>query len=151
MEPALERWLPLFNTALIGVSGAALLLGFLFVKRGNIPAHKRSMLTATVFAGLFLIVYVVRWALLGAKPFEGEGWVRTLYLGVLLSHTVLAVGIVPLVLLTLRRALREEFTAHRRVARITLPLWLYVVLTGWVIYGFLYLGLGQGLERLGSP
>lgn len=141
MVPAdvgLERWLPLLNTALIGVSGLALIVGFIFIKRGNIAYHKRSMLTATVFAGLFLIVYVIRWALLGSKAFEGQGWVRALYLGVLLSHMVLAVGIVPLVVLTLRRALRREFPAHKRLARITLPLWLYVVLTGWIVYGLLY-------------
>lgn len=134
----LERGLPLLNTALIGISGIALLLGFFFIKRGNVKFHKRSMLTATVFAALFLIVYVIRWMLLGAKPFAGQGWVRALYLSILLSHMVLAVGIVPLVLLTLRRALRGEFDRHKRLARITLPLWLYVVLTGWVIYAFLY-------------
>lgn len=134
----LERWLPLLNTAIIGVSGVALLLGFLFIKRGNVVYHKGSMLTATAFAALFLIVYVIRWALLGSRPFAGEGWLRAVYLGVLLSHTVLAVGIVPLVLLTLRRAFREEFSRHKRLARITLPLWLYVVLTGWIIYAMLY-------------
>ena len=134
----LERWLPLLNTGLIGISGVALLLGFIFIKRGNVAHHKRSMLTATAFAGLFLVVYVIRWALLGSRSFGGEGWLRAVYLGVLLSHTVLAVGIVPLVLLTLRRALREEFSPHKRLARITLPLWLYVVITGWIIYGMLY-------------
>lgn len=136
MEP--ERWLPLLNTALIGISGLALIVGFLFIRRGNVEYHRRSMLTATIFAGLFLVVYVIRWALLGSKAFEGQGWVRTLYLGVLLSHMVLAVGIVPLVLLTLRRALRGEFPRHKRLARITLPLWLYVVITGWIVYAFLY-------------
>ncbi len=134
----MERWLPLLNTAIIGVSGIALLVGFYFIKRGNVAYHKRSMLTATGFAGLFLVVYGIRWALLGSKPFEGEGWVRTLYLGILLSHMALAVGIVPLVLLTLRRALRGEFSGHKRLARVTLPVWLYVVITGWIVYAFLY-------------
>ena len=138
VDTGLERGLPLLNTALIGVSGLALIVGFVFIKRGNVAYHKRSMLTATVFAGLFLVVYVVRWAWLGSKTFDGQGWVRSLYLAVLLSHMVLAVGIVPLVALTLRRALREEFARHKRLARITLPLWLYIVVTGWIVYGLLY-------------
>lgn len=134
----LDVWLPALNTAVIGVSGVALLTGFAFIKRRRIEAHKRAMLTATVFAALFLIVYVVRWALLGSKPFTGEGAIRVVYFAVLISHIALAIGIVPLVLLTLRRALRQEFDAHRRLARLTLPLWLYVVITGWIVYALLY-------------
>jgi putative membrane protein len=135
---ALEVWLPLLNTAIIGASGLALLVGFFFIKRKNVTLHRRAMLTATALAALFLVVYLVRWGLLGSKPFTGTGWVRALYLGVLLSHMVLAIGIVPLVVGTLRRALRQEFSRHKRLARITLPLWLYVVITGWIIYAFLY-------------
>jgi len=134
----LDVWLPALNTALIGVSGVALLTGFVLIKRKRVEAHKRAMLTATVFAALFLIVYVMRWALLGSKPFTGEGAIRVVYFAVLISHIALAIGIVPLVLLTLRRALRQEFAAHRRLARLTLPLWLYVVITGWIVYALLY-------------
>ena len=134
----LDVWLPALNTAVIGVSGVALLTGFAFIKRRRVEAHKRAMLTATVFAALFLVVYVIRWALLGSKPFEGEGILRLVYFAVLISHIALAIGIVPLVLLTLRRALRQEFDAHRRLARLTLPLWLYVVITGWIVYALLY-------------
>jgi putative membrane protein len=136
--PPLEVWLPLLNTTLIGISGLALLVGLVFIKRGHVAYHKRAMLTATTFAVLFLIVYVVRWTLLGSKPFEGQGPIRWVYFGVLLSHMVVAVGIVPLVLVTLRRALRGEFGRHKRLARITLPLWLYVVITGWLVYWMLY-------------
>ncbi len=134
----LDVWLPALNTAVIGVSGVALLTGFAFIKRRRVEAHKRAMLTATVFAALFLVVYVIRWALLGSKPFTGEGAIRVVYFAVLISHIALAIGIVPLVLLTLRRALRQEFDAHRRLARLTLPLWLYVVITGWIVYALLY-------------
>jgi putative membrane protein len=133
-----ETLLPPLNTALIGISGIALLVGLFFIKRGNITCHKRSMLTATAFAALFLIVYLIRWALLGSKPFEGEGAIRAFYFAVLLSHMPLAVGIVPLVLITLRRALRGDFQRHKRIARVTLLLWLYVVVTGWLIYWLLY-------------
>ncbi len=134
----LDVWLPALNTAVIGISGVALLTGFAFIKRRRVEAHKRAMLTATVFAALFLVVYVIRWALLGSKPFEGQGILRLVYFAVLISHIALAIGIVPLVLLTLRRALRQEFDAHRRLARLTLPLWLYVVITGWIVYALLY-------------
>ena len=134
----LETLLPPLNAALIGISGIALLVGLFFIKRGNITYHKRSMLTATAFAALFLIVYVTRWALLGSKSFAGEGAIRLFYFAILLSHIILAVGIVPLVLITLRRARRGDFQNHKRIARVTLPLWLYVILTGWVIYWLLY-------------
>ena len=134
----LEAWLPLLNTTLIGMSGLALVAGLVFVKRKRVEAHRRAMLTATAFAALFLIVYVVRWALLGSKPFEGQGTIRSIYFAVLLSHMILAIGIVPLVLLTLRRALHQDFKAHKRLAQITLPLWLYVVITGWIVYALLY-------------
>lgn len=133
-----ETLLPPLNTALIGISGIALLVGLFFIKRGNITYHKRSMLTATAFAALFLIVYVIRWALLGSKPFEGEGAIRTFYFAVLLTHTPLAVAIMPLAAITLRRALRGDFQNHKRIARVTVLLWLYVVLTGWLIYWLLY-------------
>lgn len=97
-----------------------------------------SMITATVFAALFLIVYVMRALLLGATPFQGAGWVRTLYLVILGSHMVLATAVAPLALITLYRAWRRDFRRHRRIARVTLPTWLYVVVTGWLVYWMLY-------------
>lgn len=138
MDASLERWLPPFNTGLILVSGAFLLLGYVFIRRGEIARHRASMLTATVFAALFLVVYVTRFFLMQPKIFAGEGWVRVVYLAILISHTVLAIAVGPLALLTLRRALRAEYPRHRRIARVTLPIWLYVVVTGWTVYLMLH-------------
>jgi putative membrane protein len=130
----LEVWLPPFNTALIVVSGAFLLLGYYFIRRRKIASHRAAMLTATVFAGLFVAVYVARYFLLQPKVFAGEGPVRVIYLAILISHTVLAVAVAPLALVTLRRALRAQYRRHRQIARVTLPIWLYVVVTGWTVY-----------------
>lgn len=131
-------WLPPLNTALILVSGIAVVAGYACIRQRRVDWHRRFMLTGAVFAGLFLVVYVVRWALLGSKPFEGTGWLRSLYLAVLGTHVVLAIVLAPLVLVTLQRALRGNFHAHRRIARKTLPLWLYVAASGWVVYWMLY-------------
>jgi putative membrane protein len=138
MKPEAPLWLPLLNTALIVVSGCFLVLGYTFIRRKRIEAHRRSMLTATVFAALFLVVYVVRALLFETRLFAGQGLVRATYLTILVSHTILAIAVGPLVLLTLRRALRGEFARHRRLARLTAPVWAYVVVTGWVIYMMLY-------------
>ena len=131
-------WLPLVNAALIVISGVAISLGYLFIRRRWVRWHQWSMLTGGVFAALFLVVYVARWLLFETKLFAGEGLVRAVYLGILGSHIVLAIAVVPLALVTLRRALRSDFLRHRRIARVTLPIWLYVVVTGWVIYLMLY-------------
>jgi putative membrane protein len=132
-------WLPPFNTALIVVSGVFLVLGLFFIRRKQVAPHRACMLAATTFAALFLVVYVARYVLYLPKHFEGEGLVRLVYYAVLGSHMVLAVAQVPLVLATLRLALRGEFARHRRLARITAPIWLYVVMTGWIVYGMLYM------------
>ena len=132
-------WLPPFNTGLIVVSGVFLLVGLFFIRRKQVALHRGSMLTATTFAALFLVVYVARYFLYATKHFEGEGAIRVFYFAVLGSHMVLAVVQVPLVLAVLAFALRGQFTRHRRLARITTPIWLYVVLTGWLVYGMLYL------------
>lgn len=134
---ALESWLPALNTALIVTSGLCLLVGFYFIKRKNVPAHKASMLTAAVFAGLFLLVYVIRYVVLDEKIFAHEGWIKTLYLSILATHIVMAIAIVPLVIITLRRALRGDFPRHKRIARVTFPIWLFVAVSGWVIYWML--------------
>jgi len=135
--PAPE-WVALLNTSLIVVSGAFLLIGYYFIRRKQIELHKRSMLTATVFAALFLVVYVTRALLFETKVFAGEGVVRAVYLVILVSHTILAILVGPFALVTLRRALRGDFVKHRRIARITFPMWLYVVVTGWMIYWMLH-------------
>jgi len=138
MLESAQSWLPTLNTSLIVISGVSLLVGYMLIRRKNVQWHKRAMLTATVFAALFLVVYVTRWALFDTKVFAGEGWVRAIYLAILISHTILAILVGPLALLTLRRAFRGEFAAHRRIARVTFPMWLYVVATGWIIYLMLH-------------
>lgn len=131
-------WLPPLNTALIVLSGGFLLLGYAFIRRKQVAHHRRSMLAATAFAALFLVVYVARALLFETRLFAGEGLVRTIYLVILGSHTILATALVPLALLTLYRALRGDFGRHRRLARFTFPTWLYVAASGWTIYWMLY-------------
>jgi putative membrane protein len=135
--PAPE-WVALVNTSLIVISGIFLLLGYYFIRQRQIELHKRSMLTATAFAALFLVVYVSRALLYETRVFAGEGLVRAIYLAILISHTILAILVGPLALITLRRALRGEFSKHRQIARITFPMWLYVVATGWLVYWMLH-------------
>jgi len=132
-------WLPPFNTALIVVSGVFLVIGLLFIRRKQVALHRASMLTATSFAALFLVVYVARWALYAPTHFTGEGPLRAFYFVVLGTHMLLAMVQVPLIVVVLTLALRGQFSRHRRVARITVPVWLYVVVTGWLVYGMLYL------------
>ncbi|HET7036407.1 MAG TPA: DUF420 domain-containing protein [Thermomicrobiaceae bacterium] len=134
----MAHWLPLIDTGLILISGVALLIGYRFIRRGQIQYHKWSMLTATSFAALFLIVYLLRSALYGSKLFAGHGAMRVVYLTILTTHTILATAIVPLVLVVLYRALTRQFPRHKRLARVALPIWLYVAVTGWVIYMMLY-------------
>jgi len=138
MKPPAPAWIPVLNTSLIVISGFFLLLGYYFIKQRRIAAHRRSMLTATAFAALFLVVYVTRAALFETKLFAGEGALRAVYLAILASHTILAMAVGPLALLTLFRALRGQYRRHRRIARITLPVWLYVVVSGWIVYAMLY-------------
>lgn len=131
-------WLPLFNTALILVSGAFLGTGYFFIRRRRIVAHHRSMIIAAVFAALFLVVYVIRWVGFGAKPFEGPEPAYALYLGILIPHVIAAIALAPMAAVTLAFALRSRFFSHRRIARITLPVWAFVAITGWVVYTMLY-------------
>jgi len=134
----METWLPIVNTALIAVSGVSVLVGYIAVRLRRIQLHRRAMLVGTVFAALFLIVYVLRYFLLGTKLYTGEGWVRLVYFAILISHTILAIILGPLVLVTLGRAFRRQFSRHRAIARVTLPVWLYVAVTGWIIFAMLY-------------
>lgn len=135
-DPAPE-WVALLNTSLIVISGVFLLIGYYFIRQRNIELHKRSMLTATVFAALFLVVYVSRALLFETRLFAGEGLIRAIYLFILVTHTILAVLVGPFALVTLRRAFRGDFPKHRQIARITFPMWLYVVVTGWIVYWML--------------
>lgn len=130
--------LPTLNAILNATSGVLLLLGWINIRRRRIEIHKRFMLSAFGSSMLFLASYVIYHAQAGSRPFPGHGPVRVVYLLILLTHVVLAAAIVPLVLVTLRRGLRRDDAAHRRLARWTLPLWAYVSVTGVVIYVMLY-------------
>jgi len=144
--PAPE-WLPFLNTSLILISGFFLVLGYFFIKhQRNIVLHRRSMLTATTFAALFLVVYVSRALLFETKLFAGEGWLRAVYLTILVVHTIVATLVGPFALVTLRRGLRSEYGKHRAIARVTFPMWLFVVVSGWVVYWMLHtLGGATGI------
>ena len=132
------RDLPALNAALNATSALLLLLGYLAIRRGRPETHRRFMLGALTTSGLFLVSYVAYHLQVGSVRFTAQGPIRVIYFTILLTHTVLAVAIVPLVLVTLVRALRERFPQHRRIARLTLPLWAYVSVTGVVIYWMLY-------------
>ncbi|MFI5005881.1 MAG: DUF420 domain-containing protein [Solirubrobacterales bacterium] len=130
--------LPAVNASLNGLSALLLATGYAFIRSGRRVAHRNCMVAALLSSILFLASYLVYHFHVGSVPFTGRGPIRTLYFAILLTHTVLAVVIVPLVATTVIRALRERFDAHRRIARITLPLWAYVSVTGVVIYWMLY-------------
>lgn len=130
--------LPELNAILNATSASLLLLGFLFIRKKKILAHKISMGAAFTTSTLFLISYLVYHARVGSVSFTGEGWIRTFYFVLLISHSILAVAIVPMALMTLTRALRGEFDRHARLARRVLPLWIYVSVTGVVVYWMLY-------------
>jgi uncharacterized membrane protein YozB (DUF420 family) len=130
--------LPTLNALLNALAAVLLLAGWVHIRRGRITAHRRCMVAAFVVSSLFLVSYVVYHSAIGSRPFTGGGLLRVVYFTVLLTHVVLAAAIVPLVLITLRRGLRRDDLRHRRIARWTLPLWLYVSVTGVVIYLMLY-------------
>ena len=130
--------LPHLNAALNAASFLLLVAGFYFISRRRVYAHRACMLAALAVSCLFLVSYVVYHAQYGSVRFQGQGFVRPLYFSILISHVTLAAGIVPLVFVTLRRALRGDYLRHRRIARWTYPLWLYVSVTGVVVYLMLY-------------
>ncbi|MCS3918378.1 DUF420 domain-containing protein [Fervidibacter sacchari] len=130
--------LPTVNAILNVTSGLLLICGYAFIRRRNIDAHKVCMLGAVFASALFLTSYGIYHAHAGATKFAGTGWVRPLYFAILISHSALAALIVPMVLVTLFRALKGDFQRHRAIARWTLPIWLYVSVTGVLIYLMLY-------------
>ena len=130
--------LPSLNAMLNGVSAALLASGFVFILNRKVLLHKICMVSAFLTSTVFLVSYITYHWHVGSVRFPYFGWVRSVYFSILLSHTVLAVAIIPLVLITLRRALQGNFEKHKRVARWTLPLWFYVSVTGVVIYWMLY-------------
>ena len=130
--------LPALNAALNSLSAVFLFAGYLFIRAKNRDAHRACMLSAFACSMLFLISYLAYHFQVGSVGFKGRGWIRPVCFTILISHTVLAAAMVPLALITLVRALREKFDAHRRIARWTFPIWLYVSVTGVVIYLMLY-------------
>lgn len=136
--------LPAVNACLNGLSAIFLSAGYYFIRRKDRVAHRNCMIAAFVTSTLFLACYLTYHVYLvyhlhrGPTTFNGPGWMRPIYLGILLTHTVLAALIVPLALITLWRALRQRFALHKRIARWTWPCWMYVSVTGVLIYLLLY-------------
>ena len=130
--------LPALNAALNATSAALLGVGWAAVRRRRIALHRACMLGACGVSTLFLVSYVTYHYLAGSRPFTGAGWLRWVYFPILVSHIVLAAAMVPFVLTTLYRALTGDFVRHVRIARFTLPVWLYVSVTGVVVYLLLY-------------
>lgn len=126
------------NAALNFTSFLCLSAGFVLIRRGNREAHRKAMLGAVTASVLFLVFYVIRFSLTGTHRFAGEGFARTAYLVILFSHMILAVVVVPLVLRLLYLAFTDRFQEHRRLARWTFPIWMYVSVTGIVVYLMLY-------------
>ena len=133
-----QQTLTLITTSSIVASGVCLLFGWILIRRGKVTAHRNLMLTATGLAALFLVAYVSRWYLYGSKPFEGTGGWRTLYLGILLPHILLAMAVGPLALYQIALAVKGRFPRHRRLGRVIVPIWLFVAASGWAIYYLLY-------------
>jgi uncharacterized membrane protein YozB (DUF420 family) len=130
--------LPTVNAALNAISAAFLVVGYIFIRRRQISAHRASMLAAFGCSVVFLVSYLYYHSQVGSMRFEGTGTIRTVYLTILASHSILAAAVPFLALITLVRALRRKFDRHRAIARWTLPIWLYVSVTGVVVYWMLY-------------
>ncbi|MFQ5864423.1 MAG: DUF420 domain-containing protein [bacterium] len=130
--------LPTINATLNSLSTVLLSIGYYFIRQKKITAHKICMLSAFSASILFLISYLIYHYNVGSKPFTGQGWIRPVYFTILTSHTILAVVIVPMAVITLSRALKQRFAKHKKIARWTLPIWLYVSVTGVTVYLMLY-------------
>jgi uncharacterized membrane protein YozB (DUF420 family) len=130
--------LPALNASLNALAGTFLVAGYVLIRRGRRDLHKWCMLAALTTSALFLVSYVIYHANAGSRPFPGQGPIRPVYFAILITHVILAAAIVPLALVTSTRGLRAQFARHVRIARWTLPIWLYVSVTGVVIYLMLY-------------
>jgi len=130
--------LPTVNATLNATAAVLLVIAYVLIRRKKIEAHRRVMLAAFGVSALFLVSYVIYHAQAGSTPYRGEGWTRPVYFTILITHIILAAAIVPLALMTLRRGLRRDDARHRAIARWTLPIWLYVSVTGVVVYWMLY-------------
>ncbi len=130
--------LPIVNATLNATATVLLLIAYAFIRQRKIEAHRRTMLTAFAVSCVFLVCYLVYHYNVGSVKFDKPGWVRTVYLVILFTHTVLAATVPFLAIITLRRGLRREDARHRKIARWTFPIWLYVSVTGVVVYVLLY-------------
>ncbi len=130
--------LPTLNATLNGIAAILLLSGYVLIKSGRPRQHQWCMIGALVTSALFLVSYVIYHLNAGSRPFEGQGTIRLVYFAILITHVILAAVIVPLALLTAARGLRAQYDRHVRIARWTFPIWLYVSVTGVVIYLMLY-------------
>lgn len=130
--------LPALNATLNGLAAVLLTIGYVLIRRGRIQAHRNVMLAAFSTSALFLISYLVYHANIGSRPFPGTGAIRYVYFTILITHVILATAIVPMALITLSRGLGGRYDRHVRIARWTLPLWLYVSVTGVIVYWMLY-------------
>ena len=130
--------LPTLNASLNAISAVLLSTGYVFIRRGQWQRHRACMVAALAVSVLFLTSYVIYHLNVGSVPFQGRGLIRGVYFTILITHIILAAAIVPLALMTVSRAFARRFDRHRRIARVTLPLWMYVSVTGVVIYFMLY-------------
>jgi|SRR6266700_394536 len=129
---------PVLNATLNGTSAVLIMTGRLLIGRKQVQLHRLCMIAAVVTSSVFLISYLYYHAHVGSVHFPGQGWARAIYFTILISHTLLAAAVVPLVLLSLNYGLRSRFDRHRRISRWTFPVWLYVSITGVVVYIMLY-------------
>lgn len=130
--------LPLLNALLNGTTALFLMIGFFFVRRGQVKQHRAMMLAAFGLSSLFLISYVILHTFAGSTPFTGQGWIRPVYFAVLISHIILSAGVLPLALTTLYHGWFTQLKQHKRIARWTLPIWVYTSLSGVAVYLLLY-------------
>jgi uncharacterized membrane protein YozB (DUF420 family) len=130
--------LPLLNASLNATAGVLLVIGYTLIRRGRIRQHRAVMLSACGVSALFLTSYVIYHANIGSKPFPGQGPVRLVYFVILITHVILAAAVLPLAIVTLSRGLRSRFDRHVAIARWTFPIWLYVSVTGVIVYLMLY-------------
>ena len=136
--PTLISYLPHLNACLNGTSAVLLLAGYLSIRAGKVATHRACQISALVVSSLFLASYLTYHYFHGTTRFQGTGLARPFYFTVLTSHTILAIVIVPLIIVTFIRAFRLDFVRHRKIARVTLPLWFYVSITGVIVYLMLY-------------
>ena len=130
--------LPAVNATLNAIAAVLLTVAFVLIRNGRIQAHRRTMIAAFATSSLFLVCYIVYHAQVGSVRFTRQGFVRPLYFGILITHVTLAAAVLPLAIITLSRGLKARYDRHRAIARWTLPIWLYVSVTGVLVYVLLY-------------